>query len=89
MDYCKSKRPRARGAATACVAGLFALLVLTTPAVQAGADVRILIDVSGSMKENDPRNLRVPAMRLMSELLPAGTKDEMNERTDYWKGLLQ
>ena len=23
------------------------------------------------------------------ELLPAGTKDEMNERTDYWKGLLQ
>jgi hypothetical protein len=39
----------------------------------AAADVRILIDVSGSMKENDPGNLRVPAMRLMSELMPAGT----------------
>ncbi len=40
----------------------------------AAADVRILIDVSGSMKQNDPRNLRVPAMRLVSELLPQGTR---------------
>jgi hypothetical protein len=24
-----------------------------------------------------------------AELLPAATKDEMNERTDYWKGLRQ
>jgi hypothetical protein len=24
-----------------------------------------------------------------AELLPAATNDEMNERTDYWKGLRQ
>ena len=37
-------------------------------------DVRILIDVSGSMKENDPQNLRRSALRLITELLPAGSK---------------
>ncbi len=35
-------------------------------------DVRILIDVSGSMQQNDPANLRVPALKLLIELLPAG-----------------
>lgn len=35
-------------------------------------DVRVLIDVSGSMKQNDPHNLRVPALQLMTELLPEG-----------------
>ncbi|MGD9603820.1 MAG: VWA domain-containing protein [Gammaproteobacteria bacterium] len=35
-------------------------------------DVRILIDVSGSMKQNDPANLRVPALKLLTELLPSG-----------------
>jgi uncharacterized protein (TIGR03503 family) len=39
----------------------------------AGSDVRILIDVSGSMQKTDPSNLRVPALRLLAELLPAGT----------------
>ncbi len=33
-------------------------------------DLRILIDVSGSMKKNDPHNLRIPAIRLISGLLP-------------------
>ncbi|NNM01127.1 MAG: VWA domain-containing protein, partial [Gammaproteobacteria bacterium] len=33
-------------------------------------EVRVLIDVSGSMKKNDPANLRVPALRLLTELLP-------------------
>ena len=32
-------------------------------------DVRILIDVSGSMKQNDPENLRRPALRLLTGLL--------------------
>ncbi|MEX2481383.1 MAG: vWA domain-containing protein [Gammaproteobacteria bacterium] len=73
MEYCESTPPRTFGAAVTAVVGLFVLLVLTGPTAYAAADVRILIDVSGSMKENDPRNLRVPAMRLMSELLPAGT----------------
>lgn len=34
------------------------------------ADVRILIDVSGSMKNTDPDNLRKPAYELMTKLLP-------------------
>jgi uncharacterized protein (TIGR03503 family) len=37
-------------------------------------DVRILIDVSGSMKRTDPDNLRQPALRLLAELLPLGAK---------------
>ena len=37
-------------------------------------DVRILIDVSGSMRQNDPQNLRVPALELLIELLPEGTQ---------------
>lgn len=37
-------------------------------------DVRILIDVSGSMKRTDPENLRQPALRLLSELLPPGAQ---------------
>ncbi len=35
-------------------------------------DVRLLIDVSGSMRQNDPQNLRIPALRLVNELLPLG-----------------
>ncbi len=34
----------------------------------------ILIDVSGSMKKNDPQNLRRPALRLLSSLLPSESK---------------
>lgn len=37
-------------------------------------DVRILIDVSGSMKKTDPENLRQPALRLLAGLLPLGAK---------------
>ncbi|MEJ2565497.1 MAG: VWA domain-containing protein [Gammaproteobacteria bacterium] len=37
-------------------------------------DVRILIDISGSMKHNDPHNLRAPALRLLTGLLPKGTR---------------
>lgn len=36
-------------------------------------DVRVLIDISGSMKRTDPQNLRIPAMRLFTTLLPVGT----------------
>jgi len=38
------------------------------------SDVRILIDVSGSMKKNDPNNLRSPALRLIVGLLPDTAK---------------
>lgn len=37
-------------------------------------DVRVLIDISGSMKHNDPHNLRAPALRLLTDLLPKGTR---------------
>ncbi|BCU05851.1 vWA domain-containing protein [Allochromatium tepidum] len=39
----------------------------------APSDVRLLIDVSGSMRRNDPRNLRAPALQLVNELIPTGT----------------
>lgn len=37
-------------------------------------DVRLLIDVSGSMKQSDPNNLRAPALELIVRLLPPGSK---------------
>ncbi|MFE8069695.1 VWA domain-containing protein [Marinobacteraceae bacterium S3BR75-40.1] len=37
-------------------------------------DVRLIVDISGSMKQNDPANLRKPAVRLVTELLPEGSK---------------
>lgn len=36
------------------------------------SDMRVIIDISGSMKKNDPQNLRVPALRLLTELVPEG-----------------
>lgn len=35
------------------------------------ADVRIIVDISGSMKTNDPNNLRRPAVRLLARMLPS------------------
>jgi uncharacterized protein (TIGR03503 family) len=37
-------------------------------------DVRVIIDISGSMKNNDPNNLRRPALELLVKLLPDGAK---------------
>lgn len=36
------------------------------------ADIRIIVDISGSMKTNDPDNLRQPAVRLLARMLPEG-----------------
>ena len=38
------------------------------------ADVRVLIDISGSMRKNDPDNLRRPALRMLAGLLQPGTR---------------
>jgi len=38
------------------------------------SDVRVLIDISGSMRQNDPNNLRRPALRLLAGLLQPGTR---------------
>ncbi|WP_295404950.1 vWA domain-containing protein [uncultured Thiocystis sp.] len=53
---------------------LLALLTTAGTLVAATPEVRILIDVSGSMKRNDPQNLRIPALRLVNELLPEGAR---------------
>lgn len=36
-------------------------------------DIRIIIDVSGSMKLNDPNNLRKPALKMLNGLIPTGS----------------
>lgn len=38
------------------------------------SDVRIVIDISGSMKKNDPENLRRPALDMLVKLLPEGSR---------------
>ena len=38
------------------------------------SDVRVVIDVSGSMKKNDPQNLRSPAIRMLVGLMPHKAK---------------
>jgi hypothetical protein len=43
-------------------------------AEEALPDVRLLIDVSGSMRDSDPNNLRAPALELMLRLLPEGSR---------------
>lgn len=42
--------------------------------VEKPSDVRIIVDISGSMKKNDPENLRLPAVDMLSKLLPDGSK---------------
>lgn len=37
-------------------------------------DVRLIIDISGSMKKNDPQNLRRPAVELITRMLPPDAK---------------
>ncbi len=38
------------------------------------ADVRVIIDISGSMKKTDPENLRKPAVDLIARLMPDNSK---------------
>ena len=54
---------------------VFAITVNTSFAVsEPTTDVRVIIDVSGSMKKNDPKNLRAPALRMLVGLMPEKTK---------------
>ncbi len=68
-----------RMAATRCFMLLGLLIIGLSPAALAStspekSDVRVLIDISGSMRQNDPDNLRRPALRLLAGLLQPGTR---------------
>jgi len=65
-------------------------------------DIQVLIDVSGSMKQNDPKNLRIGATQLLVKLLPDGVNASLwlfSEQTellshtdavnDQWRTLAQ
>ncbi len=54
---------------------LCSLLWFVRPAIVHAAtdDIRVLIDVSGSMISTDPHNLRAPAMRMLTGLIPSGS----------------
>jgi hypothetical protein len=69
----------AQGTAAACL--LIVVLLLPSGATVAAEtpmpgknDVRVLIDISGSMRQNDPENLRRPALRMLAGLLQPGTR---------------
>lgn len=49
-------------------------LVSATPGMTSPADVRVLVDVSGSMKNADPKAVRGPATALLAALLPDRSK---------------
>lgn len=49
-------------------------LVPSLALAQAAPDVRIVVDVSGSMKQNDPQNLRANALGFAATLLPPGAR---------------
>lgn len=62
---------------------LFCFLALLLPASASALgkkhppkinDLRVLVDISGSMKKTDPQNLRRPAIRLLAGLIPAGSR---------------
>lgn len=57
------------------ILALFNHVILAQSAMSppAGDDMRLLIDISGSMKQNDPHNLRVEAAQLWLNVLEEGT----------------
>ena len=58
-----------------CICFLFCQISYAAESKQNSEDeLQILIDVSGSMKHTDPNNLRIPAVKLLINLLPNGTK---------------
>ena len=59
-----------------CLQLLLIPALLQAPVLAAGPayDFRVVIDVSGSMKQTDPQNLRVPALKLINGLIPNGSR---------------
>lgn len=56
------------------VTGLLWILLSSTLRAEQIDDIRIVIDVSGSMQKTDPNNLRAPALRMLNGLIPTGSK---------------
>lgn len=44
------------------------------PKIKKTTDLRVIVDISGSMKKTDPNNLRRPAVRLLAGLIPEGSR---------------
>jgi len=57
-----------------CIVTLSLCLSFQAIAAKAPADVRLVIDISGSMKQNDPKNLRRPALELLVQVVPEKSK---------------
>ena len=53
---------------------LAVVLLLSFDATAAGIDVRLVIDVSGSMKSGDPEYLRQDVLNGVGEMLPTGSR---------------
>lgn len=57
---------------------LITIMAISQPAISKPLsnqmDIRVLIDVSGSMKKTDPNNLRIPALQVLTQLLPEGSQ---------------
>lgn len=51
-----------------------ALLLPAAQVFSSQPDVRLVVDISGSMKRTDPNNLRIPATNLLIDLLPEGSQ---------------
>lgn len=57
------------------ILGLVLLVPLSAQEPQTEqADIRLVVDISGSMKRTDPDNLRRPALSLLVRLLPPGAR---------------
>ncbi len=82
------------------VVGCFGILTQPAIAAEKISDVRVVIDVSGSMKQNDPKNLRAPALRMLVGMMPKNTRSgvwtfgkfvnaqvPVGQASDSWKTL--
>lgn len=57
-----------------CLSLIATVSVANEPIQSLPADVRVIIDISGSMKKTDPENLRKPAVDLIARLMPDNSK---------------
>ncbi|WP_373183116.1 VWA domain-containing protein [Halomonas campaniensis] len=75
MAWCGKCRRGRGGIARLLLLGLLSLVAATGLAqpVEERPEVRVIIDVSGSMRANDPNQLAASALELLASLLPAGT----------------